>query len=306
MTKRIIKKIHHWTIPHEGNDHKPLAIRHKSLLVYSALLILVKVALIGALSFSFPNVAEFSTITTNRIVELTNKERQAQNLPSLKHSSVLDTSAFKKAKDMLEHNYFAHTSPDKVKPWQWFKEVGYNYTFAGENLAMNFIEAEDAMSAWMDSPTHRDNILSKNYIEIGIAVVVGEIDGVETTLVVQHFGRTYASIAGESFNPTSPPIETEQVAGPINVLEQAAKQEVRLETKNSSSWVAKFVQYSEVFFLIVLGFIILNLILTIIIRVEIQHKPIIMHCLWVILLALTMIMFKLHFMEGMGRVVSVI
>jgi len=306
MHKKIIKKLYNWHVPHIGNDHKPHAIRHKSLIAYSFLLILVKVLLVGVLSFSFPGSAEFSTITTKRIVELTNKERQSQNLPILKHSLILDASAMKKAQDMLKYNYFAHNSPSKVKPWHWFKEVGYNYTFAGENLAMNFIEAEDAISAWMDSPTHKDNILSKNYSEIGIAVVIGEIDGVETTLVVQHFGKTYANIAGESFNPTSPPIETEQTTGPINVLEKSAQQEVKLEIKNSSSWMAKFVKYSEIFFLIVLGFIILNLIITIIVRVEIQHKPIIMHCLWVILLALTMVILKLHFMEGLGRVVYII
>ncbi len=299
-------KVGKFLLPHEGNNYKPHTIRHKSLVFYSVLLILVKVILVSSLFLSFPDSAEFSTITINRIVELTNKQRQEQGLSVLQHSKILDTSALKKAQDMIKYNYFAHTSPNNIKPWKWFKDVGYNYTFAGENLAMNFIEAEDAISAWMDSPTHRDNILSKNYNEIGIAAVIGKIDGVETTIVVQHFGKTYTTVAGESFNPTSAPIETEQIAGPLNIIDQAAKQEVKLESKKQSGWIGKLVNYSEIFFLVILGFVILNLILSIIVRVEIQHKPIILHCLWVILLALTIIIFKLHFVEGLGRVVSVI
>jgi len=55
-----------------------------------------------------------------------------------------------------------------------------------------------------------------------------------------------------------------------------------------------------------LVFVVLNLLLTIIIRVEIQHKPVIMHCMLVILLALTMIFMKLHFIEQLGSVINVI
>jgi len=306
MYKKAISKIHSWTIPHEGNEYKPYAVRHKSLATYSALLIGIKVFVLLLLFFSYPNPAEFSTITVNRIIELTNQERVAQGLESLRHSSILDLAAQKKATHMLEYNYFAHTAPDGTKPWHWFKEVKYNYTFAGENLAMNFVQAEDAVQAWMDSPTHRDNIISEDYSDIGVAVMIGELEGQETTLVVQLFGKTYANVAGESFIPTSAPIEGENVAGPINVTPEAAQQQVKLEEKKSSSWVSKVIYYAEKFFFILLGFVILNLILTIIIRVEIQHRPIIMHCLWVILLSLTMLLLKMHFLENIGHVVKII
>ena len=227
-------------------------------------------------------------------------------LSELKHSHTLDLAAQKKAEDMLKKNYFAHTSPDGIKPWHWFKEVKYNYTFAGENLAMNFVEAEDAMQAWMNSLTHRDNIVNKNYEDIGIAVAVGQLEGHQTTLVVQLFGKTYGSVAGEIFRPNSPPIESEQLAGPVNIVSQSAKQEVKLESKKQSSFMANVIKYADKFFFILLGFIILNLILTIIIRIEIQHKPIILHCLWVIFLALTMILFNAHFIEQIKGVVNII
>lgn len=302
----IIKKLHLCAIPHESNGFKPHFVRHKSLVIYSILLIIVKVAVLSSLLFTYPTQAEFSTITINRISELTNKSRQEHGLVVLKHNKVLDLAAQKKAEDMLKNNYFAHTSPDGIKPWYWFKEVGYNYTFAGENLAMNFIEAEDAIDAWLNSPSHRDNILSENYQDIGVAVAVGVLEGRETTLVVQLFGKTYSSVAGEIFAPSSRPIESEIVTGPVNVIEKAATQEVKLEKIKQSSLIAKLVKYSETFFFVLLGFVILNLILTIIIRVEIQHKPVIMHCLFVILLALVMIFLKLHFVEGLDLAMSII
>lgn len=304
--QKIFHQLHLWLIPHEDNNYQPRAVRHKCLAFYSALLIGVKIFILLILFLTYPNPAQFSTITTNRIIELTNKERTNMGLSTLQHNETLDLAAQKKAADMLQNNYFAHNSPSGINPWYWFNEVGYNYTYAGENLAMNFVEAEDAVHAWMASPSHRDNILSVNYADIGIAVVVGKLDGQETTLVVQLFGKTHLGVAGEKFNPTSAPIETEQVTGPISVTEQAAQQEVKLEAKNKSGLIARILNYSEKFFLILLGFIILNLILTIIIRIEIQHKPIIMHCLWVILLALTMFFLKMHFIENLGSVVNII
>lgn len=92
---------------------------------------------------------------------------------------------------MFENNYFAHESPSGDPPWKWFKESGYVYTYAGENLAMNFVEAEEVHEAWMASPTHRANIVNSNYREIGVAAGVGKINGEEVTLVVQMFGTTF-------------------------------------------------------------------------------------------------------------------
>ncbi len=304
--KKVLKKIHHYTLPHESNGHKPHSLRHKTLVAYSILMLLIKVSLGFLLFLTYPSPAEFSTITTNRIVELTNQKRQELNLPDLKHSTALDQSAKLKAQDMLKNNYFAHTSPQKIKPWHWFKQVNYNYTFAGENLAMNFIEAEDALDAWMNSPTHRDNIISDNYKEIGVAVAVGQINGKQTTIVVQHFGKTFVNVAGESFSPTSPPIESEQVAGPIDVVSESAQQKVELKQSPNNSLLAKIIKYADLFFMILLGFIILNLILTIIVRIEIQHKPIILHCFFVIFLGLVMVFTRTHFVEHFGNLMQII
>ena len=66
--------------------------------------------------------------------------------------------------------------------------AGYNYVYAGENLAKDFGNTSRLMDAWMASPTHRENIVSSKYSEIGLAVVPGTLQGQETVLVVQFFG----------------------------------------------------------------------------------------------------------------------
>ena len=311
---KVIKKIHHWTIPHEDNEFRPHATRHKTLAFYSVFLISVKIFIIALATFAFPSPAEFSTITVNRIIELTNKERIAGGVAPLRHSKVLDLSAKMKAEDMVKNNYFAHNSPQGVKPWHWFKEANYNYTFAGENLAMNFIEAEDTMKAWMNSPKHKENIISPDFEDIGIAVVVGVIDGYKTTLVVQHFGKTYTAVSGDVFPVSSPPLTQQEryevkqeikqqgTEPKINISEESSKQQVELK-EDANIWVIKVVKYAEIVLMILLIFIILNLMLTMIVRVEIQHKSIIIHTILVILLAVILIVWKWNFIEGVGRLI---
>jgi Fe2+ or Zn2+ uptake regulation protein len=107
----------------------------------------------------------------------------------------LDKIAADKLEDMVENNYFAHTSPKGINPWFWFEKNKYDYKYAGENLAINFMRVEDQHEAWMKSPTHKKNILNSNYKEIGIAVGAGEINGQMGIITVQEFG-TLASGAG--------------------------------------------------------------------------------------------------------------
>lgn len=301
MPQKILKKIHHYVIPHEGNGYKPHVVRHKNLIAYSALLILVKLLIVGTLFLSYPGKAEFSTITTNRIVELTNRARTEEGLSELRINETLNRAAMLKAQHMISNNYFAHDAPDGSKPWKWFKQVGYEYTYAGENLAMNFSEAEDAVEAWMESPSHRENMLSPNYQDIGVAVVIGELEGSQTTLVVQLFGKSYLETQN-GFAVGSAAV-TNAKAGATDVVVAAERVEVKLENKESS-WRSQLVFYGKRFMLIMMIFVIVNLLLTIVIRIRIQHKPVILHCLLVIGLALGMLLWNAHFVEGVGRVIQ--
>lgn len=185
---RIAHHAKHWFIPHEGNDHKPHALRPKALRAYAYVLIAAKVASVVFLFAAFPNRAEFAAYTSSTIITLTNASRQEKNVGTLRENSLLSQAAQRKAKDMLARDYFAHTNPDGKRFWTWIDGTGYNYTLAGENLAIDFSTPEAAHTALMASPTHRENILNKRYKEIGVAVVTGSMDGQETTVLVEMFG----------------------------------------------------------------------------------------------------------------------
>lgn len=136
-----------------------------------------------------PGVLGFaSQISPNRIVELTNQYRSQSGLTTLNLDSKLSEAALAKATDMFNQNYWAHVSPTGTEPWSFITKAGYSYRHAGENLARDFSNPDDTVKAWMNSPTHRQNILDSRYQDIGIAVLDGYINGVETTLVVQMFG----------------------------------------------------------------------------------------------------------------------
>jgi len=136
-----------------------------------------------------------SQITPNSVLKLINQERAKQGLSVLKENSQLMKVAHDKLNDMIKNNYFAHTSPQGVTPWSWYEKDGYNYQYAGENLAINFLTAENQNKAWMKSPDHRKNILNPHYLETGIAVGVGKIDGQSSIITVEEFGSLIGAVA---------------------------------------------------------------------------------------------------------------
>ena len=122
---------------------------------------------------------------------LTNIQRQQNHLPVLQMNSELAAAAGAKAQNMFAENYWAHNSPSGKTPWDFIRGAGYNYVYAGENLARGFTTAQDTVNAWMASPDHRANILSPNYNDVGFAVAEGSLTGdADTVLVVEEFGST--------------------------------------------------------------------------------------------------------------------
>ena len=111
----------------------------------------------------------------------------------LNYNQQLELAAQKKAADMFAKNYWSHYSPEGKTPWDFILGAGYNYEFAGENLAKNFLFSQGVIDAWMNSPTHKENIVRRDYSQVGFAVVNGILNGEETTLVVQMFGKPLES-----------------------------------------------------------------------------------------------------------------
>ncbi len=122
---------------------------------------------------------------------MTNEKREGVGLAALELNPTLSQAAQSKGAHMLANDYWAHVAPDGTEPWKFFTDVGYKYRFAGENLARDFSNPGSAVEAWMASPTHKENMLSPKYKEMGVAVVEGDLAGVDTTIIVQFFGTKF-------------------------------------------------------------------------------------------------------------------
>ena len=99
----------------------------------------------------------------------------------------LQLAAEEKARHILQNGYFAHNSPEGIKPWDFIKNAGFAYDFAGENLALNYTSSYELEKDFLASPDHRDNLLSPLYSETGVAVVSGTFKGEPAVITVQMF-----------------------------------------------------------------------------------------------------------------------
>lgn len=132
-----------------------------------------------------------SQINQVNIVYHTNLNRQSEGFSILKQNTKLESSAQKKAQDMLDRQYFEHDSPEGIGVADLAKESGYEYIVVGENLARgDFKTADEVVLAWMNSPAHRENIMNNKYTDIGIGIVYGRYDGSDVWILVQHFGAS--------------------------------------------------------------------------------------------------------------------
>jgi len=134
-----------------------------------------------------------TSLTIQNVIALTNQERIKEGLPPLSTNTKLNSSATLKVDDMVKLQYFEHTSPSGKGVSDLGSEVGYAYVVMGENLALgNFSSAKDLVTAWMNSPGHRANIMNSSYREIGVSLKKANYQGREVWFAVQHFGTTRA------------------------------------------------------------------------------------------------------------------
>lgn len=187
-TKRFADELHAHFVPSERNGHVPHVLKHRVLIGYSLIVILLKALALTGFVFLPASSVYSSSITADNIVELTNASRTSLGLKELKVDPRLAQAATGKAEDMVINQYFAHTSPAGLTPWSWFRKAGYAYIHAGENLAVNFTSAEGVQAGWMASPEHHDNIVSVKYDDIGVGIARGTFQGYDTTFVVEMFG----------------------------------------------------------------------------------------------------------------------
>lgn len=160
--------------------------------------------------FLYPQIAYFSNLNDESIITLTNAEREKLNLPTVSSNQFLSQAAYLKAEAIFSSQNFSHTIDNQTFS-HWVKLTGYEYDIIGENLAIDFISSEGAIKAWLNSTTHRENILNPRFSEIGVAIKEGIINGQKSIIVVQIFGAPRLSISPQKIMDQTPIYQTEPV-----------------------------------------------------------------------------------------------
>lgn len=228
-----------YTSQRTSGDHPA---RHAFTIVGMVAITLLLVAFIGATALyarTFLASNQMAAVISAVMVDLTNEDREKEQLGTLKVNPVLVAAAQAKADDMAEKGYFAHNSPGGENSWFWFKEAGYSFAYAGENLAVDFTDSEDVVDAWMDSPTHRANILDSRFTEVGIATAVGTYKGQKAIFVVQMFGTPARTAAPAAVIAVNEPLEPEAIAvARTDVLGSASETSPVVEEESIAASIA--------------------------------------------------------------------
>jgi uncharacterized protein YkwD len=131
------------------------------------------------------------SLNPSEIIYWTNIARSDNGgLPALNENSILDKIAKIRTDDMFAKQYFDHYSPTGDNVSLEANANGYSYITIGENIALgNFGSSRDLVTAWMNSPGHRANILNTSYMDIGVAAEQGEYQGSEVWISSEVFGE---------------------------------------------------------------------------------------------------------------------
>ncbi len=170
----------------EQNNVRRCALAQKSFLLVFAIAII-------AFNF-FVNVTPIAaqnndSISVSNLLQLHNDYRSSEGLSQLKLNFSLSQSAQQKAEAMIASDCWSHYCPDGKSPWDYFNDNNYDYILAGENLAEGFYSVNEIMDAWLESPSHKANIIKNGFNEIGFGVAYGNFQGRDNNVVVTvHFG----------------------------------------------------------------------------------------------------------------------
>jgi hypothetical protein len=198
MPKRSPKKtsfLENFLIPHRGNRFRPLFFTAGSVVAIAAFVFVLQSAYLVDTHVLEKHTHFMASVLPGVLEELTNADRTTNGVGDLAVDPLLNSAAQLKADDMAANGYFAHISPAGKTPWYWLGQVGYQYTYAGENLAVDFTDSKDVESAWMASPTHHANIVKPEYTRIGFGVSQGMYEGHQTTFVVEEFAAPRLAVA---------------------------------------------------------------------------------------------------------------
>lgn len=172
-----------------GKDYKQVYWPYLPLLGISFLILVV--------SFFPPTFSRGKTLayseglSQTNLLLATNQQRSLNKTSSLSISQSLSEAAQAKAQDMVDRDYWSHKTPDGKEPWSFINATDYKYIQAGENLAYGFKNSEATVQGWMNSTSHRENILNPDFTQAGFGYANAtnfQNNGTET-VVVAFYGR---------------------------------------------------------------------------------------------------------------------
>ncbi|MDP4001226.1 MAG: CAP domain-containing protein [bacterium] len=202
-------KLKYALIASEENDYQPFITKPMALAVF--ILIIWALRLLGPTAVSFAE----STIDAGDLMVKINIERTQRFIPALITDQRLDSAASVKSSDMLARSYFAHQNPENDYVWPTIEKTGYTpYLTLGENLAMDFVSADAVVRAWMNSPTHRENIVNDRFQDQGMASIFGLFEPNHNSILITNlFGTllnsTPAPAVAKASTPTPPPVQND-------------------------------------------------------------------------------------------------
>lgn len=294
MVKRIAQKLRNVFVPCKDNNYRPKLLDSDFLFYYALIILILKLVILPFFLY-LPKTSFFAALTKESLINLTNQERQSLGFNALKENPLLDRAASQKAQDMLKSDYFSHYSPQGKSPWFWFNKAGYKYQKAGENLAIGFLEAEEVFQAWNNSPSHKKNIIDPGYDDTGVAVLKGNFQGKEVTIVVQLFGSKLSPLApvqkveaqgeirkekGESQTQKKKLIPTTTTAESVKGSQAPIASSIKIPKENQTERFFRFIviRYPGLIEKIVLYSLITMIVilsLTVLVEVNIQHKDLV-------------------------------
>lgn len=169
-------------------------------------------------------------INATGLLANTNQQRGANGVGVLTLNGALSQAAQNKAADMAANDYWSHNSPSGATPWSFIAASGYSYVTAGENLAYGFTTSSETITGWMNSPSHRANILNASYKEVGFGIVnTPNFQGSGAqTIVVAMYAQPITPVAAPTATPPmasapTPPIMSTQMTTPKPTTAAASK-----------------------------------------------------------------------------------
>lgn len=158
-----------------------------------------------ALNLTTKSPYVLGTVDPNDIITYINEERMKTGARPLRVNPILTKAAEMRANVILKHQNFSHQDPfegiqlDTVLPL-----LKYPFTWASENIGMGDNTARAFANGFMNSPSHKANLLNPYLVETGGAVVTGPYKQYYVNIFVQIFAiptdpKTYVGYTDKDF-----------------------------------------------------------------------------------------------------------